>query len=175
MDTEQGGESPPLGTWHLASRSESGISCNDFDGSDSSEGEEMSQVNVFTGYRRFGTGSNQGNQGYNGGSYRFKQQKQGSGPNWRGKQFLTGREAYWGSTGPRTEISKLLGYTVELPVIAPMSAPPEDKKLILSQTKDRIQETGTGDWMAKTQLLAQRFVVAVPNATHEAIVRVDWV
>ena len=71
-----------------------------------------------------------------------------------------------------------MGYTLDLPVIAPMIAPPEDKKLILSQTKERIQEAGMGDWQSKTHLLTQRFVAAVPNASNEAKVRLtkfrDW-
>jgi len=71
------------------------------------------------------------------------------------------------------ETRKLLGYTVDLPIIAPMTAPPEDKKLILTQTRDRIAEAGASDWQAKTHLLAQRFVVPVPNASNEAKVRLQ--
>jgi hypothetical protein len=76
------------------------------------------------------------------------------------------------------ETRKLLGCTVDLPIIAPMSAPAEDKKLILTQTRDKIAEAGASDWQAKTHLLAQRFVVPVPNASNEAKVRLerfrDW-
>jgi hypothetical protein len=72
----------------------------------------------------------------------------------------------------------MMGHTLELPVVAPSSAPPEDKKLILTQTRDRIAEVSPGDWPAKTHLLAQRFIVSVPNAANEAKVRLyklkDW-
>jgi len=64
-----------------------------------------------------------------------------------------------------------MGYTLDLPVLAPMTAPPEDKKLILTQTVDRIADAGVGDWPSKTTLLTQRFAMAVPNATNEAKVR----
>jgi hypothetical protein len=43
------------------------------------------------------------------------------------------REVYWSATGPKTETKKLLGTTLELPIIAPMAAPPEDKKVIITQ------------------------------------------
>jgi len=175
MGTETGEASPPFGTWKPASRFEPGISSIAEDDSDSSSMDENPiQVRAYAGYRRNGFASQ--NQGYNS---TYQQRQQGNGNNWRNPQLpLTGRDAYWCHTGPKTETRKLMGYTVDLPVIVPMTAPPEDKKLILSQTKDRIQEAGSGDWNAKAQLLAQRFVATVPNATNEARVRLakfkDW-
>ena len=131
-----------------------------------------------TGYeRKIGYGA-RGTNGYgvsNGYSGRFKKTFN-NGP-WSKKEEVS-RDQYWGSSGPKMETRKLMGYTIELPIIAPMAAPPEDKKLILTQTRERIEEAGTGDWNAKAQLLAQRFVVPVPNAANEAKVRLarlrDW-
>ena len=160
-----------FGTWNPALRLETGISSDD----DDSTASTAERVHVFTGYANnqssFGPRPRQDNgRGYGrsfnraGGSYNRQRQQ--------------GREAYWCSTGPKMETRKLLGYTIDLPLAAPMSAPAEDKKLILSQTRDKIAEAGTSDWPAKSQLLAQRFVVAVPNATNEAKVRLaklrDW-
>ena len=174
MDTETGEASPLFGTWKPALRSEPGISTMVDDDSDGSSVDQQPRVRAYNGYRRTGFAT-QG-QGYNSA---YRQRQQPTGNNWRNNQSApTGRDAYWCNTGPKTETRKLMGYTLDLPVVAPMTAPPEDKKLILSQTKDRLQEAGSGDWNAKTQLLAQRFVVTVPNATNEAKVRLakfkDW-
>ena len=81
------------------------------------------------------------------------------------------RDKYWTTTGPKTEPRKMLGNTLELPIVAPMSAPPEDKKIILTQTKDKIAEAASGDWQSKTQQLSQRFTIWVPNAINDAKVR----
>jgi len=56
-------------------------------------------------------------------------------------------------------------------MIAPMAAPPEDKKIILTQTKDKIADAAADDWQAKMNLLCQRFAAAVPNAANEAKVK----
>ena len=84
-----------------------------------------------------------------------------------------GREVYWGSTGPKTEVRKINGTTLDMPVLAPLDAPPEDKKLILTQTIEAIAEASSGDWASKTQTLARRFAGSVPNALNEAKVRLS--
>jgi hypothetical protein len=159
-----------FGTWNPASRFETGISSDD----DDSTASATERVNVFTGYAN--------NQSYvaprprqdNGRGYGRSYNRAGNSYN---RQRQQGRDACWCSTGPKMETRKLLGCTIDLPLAAPMSAPAEDKKLMLSQTRDKIAE-GTSDWPAKSQLLAQRFVVAVPNATNKAKVRLaklkDW-
>ena len=156
----------PFGTWNLANGAEPGISWND--------AEILEQTRpvlpVFGGFSR-----QIAMQGYVRRPYNRRNNHQNT-------HFFEppkdSREVYWCSTGPKTETKRMMGHTLELPVIAPSSAPPEDKKLILTQTRDRIAEVSPGDWPAKTHLLAQRFIVAVPNAANEAKVRLhkmkDW-
>ena len=161
-EVEDPSSSPNFSTWNLASGFEPGTSSSDED--DDYPGTYSGRrVNVFTGYDR--------RPGYSARAPapadRFRRPYAGNN-RWSDKPMPTGRDVYWSSTGPKTETRKLLGYTLDLPVIAPMSAPPEDKKLILTQTVDRISEAGIGDWPAKTTLLSQRFALAVPNATNEA-------
>lgn len=89
-----------------------------------------------------------------------------------------GREAYWSASGPKTELRRVAGCSIELPVVAPATAPPEDKALILTQTRNKLSETGTGEWSSKAQLLAQRFIAQVPNALNETKMKLtklyDW-
>ena len=148
------------GMWQPAHGFEPGISSDDDEDNDLLQPAAM----ALTGYRkRTFQGSSQG-------APRKFGRFQGN-ARWREEDATEARESYWSSTGPKLESKKLLNCTLELPKVAPASAPPEDKKLILSQTKDKIAEAGTGDWQAKYQLLAQQFVVAVPNAVNEAKVR----
>ena len=165
MGTASGGPSPHFSTWHLASAVEPGISSSDDEDSTGSIRER--KVNVFTGYGRPGA-----SQVHEHGLVGRRFGKPFSNSRWPDRrQAPTGRDVYWSSTGPKTESRKLMGYTLDLPVLAPMTAPPEDKKLILTQTVDRIADAGVGDWPSKTTLLTQRFAMAVPNATNEAKVR----
>ena len=82
------------------------------------------------------------------------------------------RDSYWNrnGTGPRLESKKFAGTTYDLPVVAPLSAKTEDKKLILMQTLKRIEHAkGTGaDWASKTDFMVNRFIGAVPHVSNEA-------
>jgi hypothetical protein len=165
VDTASGGPSPHFSTWHLASEVDPGISSSDEDSTESIFRDR--KVNVFTGYGRTGTPQVRE---YGSAGHRFNKPYGNS--RWPDRrQAPTGRDVYWSSTGPKTEARKLMGYTLDLPVLAPMTAPPEDKKLILTQSVDRIADAGVGDWPSKTTLLTQRFAMVVPNATNEAKVR----
>lgn len=164
--TEEADAGASFGTWHLANGADTGISWN--------EPEFAEQTRpcfpVLGGFRQ-----RNAMQGYVRRPYNRRNNPQNT-PFFEPPK--DSREVYWCSTGPKTETKRMMGHTLELPVIAPSSAPPEDKKLILTQTRDRIAEVSPGDWPAKTHLLAQRFIVAVPNAANEAKVRLqrmkDW-
>lgn len=166
MDTEAGPESPLFGTWNPASRSELGISSESESESESSEG---GRVKVLTGYAGRNQYFGRGNFGNRPPPRSTFTRKPFHNPKWNGRD-PNSRDAYWSTTGPKMEARKLLGYTVELPVVAPASAPPEDKKLVLSLTKERIAEAGTGDWNAKTQLFAQRFMQTEPEPRKQRVV-----
>ena len=88
------------------------------------------------------------------------------------------RDSYWTPQGPKTEQRKVAGCSIELPVVAPATAPAEDRTLILVQTKNKLSETGTGEWSNKAQLLAQRFAAYVPNSLNETRIKLaklkDW-
>ena len=171
MNDPEPGTPPLFGKWQPSAGFEpDGISSDD-------DSTERDDAKVFAAFgRRPGPGPGmfnqapfQRHQNYNGPRYRKNQ------VNTRKTHFSStpSRESYWNSTGPKTELRKILGSTLELPMIAPMAAPPEDKKIILTQTKDKIADAATEDWQAKMNLLCQRFAAAVPNVANEAKVKMS--
>ena len=81
-----------------------------------------------------------------------------------------GRDAYWSINGPRKVMKKVSGSTIEVPVLAPYPAPPEDKKPILTMAKDAYYNAGTSDWANKANMFAQHFLAVAPNAANETTV-----
>ena len=160
MDTEADGAPPFFGTWKPSPEFEPGISLPN-ERSDEKIPSFFSPP--YNGYRP--------GIGYQRQPYRSTaryQRNPNLGPFGRAGTL---RDTYWSTTGPKLEARKMLGSTIELPLVAPAAAPPEDKKLILTQTAEKLAEAASGDWQAKTQQLAQRFVAAVPNSLNEAKVR----
>lgn len=135
MDTAETGFSSLNGTWKPAWQCEPGISSDD----ESTEFGTYSFLTpmAFSGFRRTpvqqGSGfrKRSGYQGQQSVQQRFRRQitndRQTSRP------AVTGRDVYWCSSGPRMETRKMGGNQLDLPVVAPTDAPPEDKKLILNQ------------------------------------------
>ena len=83
----------------------------------------------------------------------------------------TPRGAYWdeqGGTGPILESRKFAGTYVDLPKVAPLNANPDDKKLILTQTIKRIENTSVATWADRTDFVLNRYLGAVPHASGEA-------
>ena len=171
MDTDEDGPVAFTGTWNPAydSNPES-IASSDESEEDSEWGEKSFRTPVFAGFRK-----RQGYQGqYTGPPSRFRRSLNGFRHGQQAQMPETspkGRDVYWSQSGPKVETRKVCGNTLELPVVAPYQAPPEDKKLILDQTRDRIAEASSGDWVAKTTSFAQRFVATAPNAMNEANIR----
>ena len=161
MDTEEGADPSFFGTWKPATGFEPGISPN----------EEGLATYSFFAPPQYGGYRNRMNYQKQSPTTGLRYRRNQNNGRWFNQTSSSSRETYWGNTGPKLEIRKMLGSTLELPIVAPASAPPEDKKLILTQTSEKIAEAASGDWQAKTQQLAQRFVVSVPNSVNEAKVR----
>jgi len=168
METEQLGLLPLFGTWQPGPVSRTPESPDTYETENFDTDMSPADAGEVVSFASFNNRNNPGPRppGLNN---RFRNTTQNgraqSGPN------TSGRGAYWSTTGPKTELRRILGSSLELPIIAPSSAPPDDKKLILSLTKERIEEHVTGDWPSKTSMLSQRFVAAVPNALNDAKVR----
>jgi hypothetical protein len=64
---------------------------------------------------------------------------------------------------------------MDLPVVPPLEAKTEDKKLTLVQTARRLEHAnGTGaDWAAKTDFLIYRYIGVAPHASNEADISLE--
>lgn len=173
MDREPEGHPPHFATWKPDLVVEPGISSDEDD--DLEEAVHRTKV-FFSGFQR--------PQGQRFGQRTpFLRSQRSFGRSSPNKGFYNGvnnvsRSSYWTETGPKTELRRIAGNSVDLPIVAPMNAPPEDKTIILQQTKNKIKDSGTGDWANKAQLLAQRFIAPAPNALNESKIKLaklyDW-
>ena len=82
-----------------------------------------------------------------------------------------GRHPWWGTTGPVFESSKISGNHVQIPTVAPPTAPGEHKKMILSQTVKKLENI-SAEWSAKADYLFERFSGVCANVRNEAELRI---
>ena len=82
-----------------------------------------------------------------------------------------GNKTYWGPTGPRLDSTKISGNYVQIPLVAPPTAPAEHKKMILTQTAKKLENI-SADWSAKADFLFERFSGVCANVRNEAELRI---
>ena len=82
------------------------------------------------------------------------------------------RRSYWGTTGPIFESNKISGNYVQIPVVAPPTAPAEQKKMILTQTTKKLENI-SADWSSKADFLFERFSGVCANVRNEAELRIS--
>ena len=83
-----------------------------------------------------------------------------------------GRHSWWGHLGPVLEPTKLDGNYMQLPKVAPPTAPGEHKKMILTQTSKKL-ENSPAEWPSKSDMFFERFSGVCANAQNEAELRIS--
>lgn len=83
-----------------------------------------------------------------------------------------GKHPWWNNVGPVFESNKIGGNYVQIPKVAPLTAPGEHKKMILSQTIKKLENI-SAEWSSKADFLFERFSGVCANVRNEAELRIS--